>query len=64
MLYALAIESVADVFTQAGAIMTGFVGMGIDFVKTLLENPIGLIIVLLPVGLKAGNWMLRKFKGK
>lgn len=64
MLYALAIESVADVFAQAGSIMTGFVGMGIDFVKTLLDNPIGLIIVLLPVGIKAGNWMLRKFKGK
>lgn len=64
MLYALAIESVADVFTEAGSIMTGFVNMGIDFVKTLISNPIGLIIVLLPVGIKAGNWMLRKFKGK
>ena len=63
-MYALAIESVADVFTEAGAVMTGFVNMGLDFVKTLISNPIGLIIVLLPVGIKAGNWMLRKFKGK
>lgn len=62
MLNVLAIDSVASVFTEAGAIMTGFVGMGVDFVTSLIANPIGLIIVLLPLGLKAGNWMLRKFR--
>lgn len=57
-----AISSVADVFTNAGAIMSGFVGMGIDFVTTLLGNPIGQILILLPIGIKAGNFILKKFK--
>lgn len=58
------IDTVAKVFTSAGEVMTGFVGMGIDFVGELLTHPVGIVVVLLPLGIKAGNWMLKKFKGR
>lgn len=57
-----AIETVTDVFKNAGTIMSEFVGMGINFVTTLLGNPIGQILILLPIGIKAGNFILKKFK--
>lgn len=57
-----AIATVQDVFASAGPVMSGFVGMGIDFVTTLVSNPIGQILILLPIGIKAGNFILRKFK--
>ena len=62
VLEAVSLTTVADVFTQAGAVMTGFVKMGIDGITALFSSPIGIVIVLLPLGIAALNWLIRKAK--
>ncbi len=40
--------SVANIFTQAGEVMTGLVTLSTSFVGSLWEHPIGIVIIVLP----------------
>lgn len=55
-------ETVAAVFTSAGEVMTGYITMGIKGIEALMSNPIGVVCVLLPIGIGATSYILRKFK--